>query len=279
MRINFANYFVAVFAFGAVLVLAFAWEYGPKNAIWILPFLLGASFSYVFSPQLNWWWYSRRPPVLEPAVRDMIARVMPLYQRLDAAGRQRLLDRVALLRMATDWTTLRVTEESIPADVQTAIAAQAACVTWGKAHFLLEKFEKVVVSRHGFLTPAHPVTHYSELYDAEDTCLMFSADRVVEAFLNPQNHFNVALYEYARAYDIVYPSERLPLPDADLAQALWLQLEAVSGWPKTHVEAAIGLSEPDVRAVLIHHYWVCHEAFRAALPDVARALDARYGIG
>jgi hypothetical protein len=269
MRVNFAYYLIAPFAFAALLVLFLAWEIDSKYAIWMIPCLLGVSFGYVFSPQLNWWWYSKRPPQLETGVVRALEQFSPFYQRLATpAERQRFRDRLALTRMSTDWTPSNMPDDTLPPDLQTAIAAQAVCVTWGQDKFLIEQYEKVVVSPRAFLSPEFPYHHNSELHEA-DACLIFSARAVLDGFLNPRTHFNVALYEYAKAWAQVNKVSLV----VDAEEELWDKLEAASSFSRQQVETTVGLAGLHPQPVAIHHYFNFYPQMQRELPDLVAQMD------
>jgi hypothetical protein len=279
MRINFANYFMAAGVMGGLL----AYLYLEEHSIYVLVgTLLLTSFSFVFAPQINWWWYKNRPPALEAGILAALERHVPFYQRLDEQGKTRFRGRLALIRMATDWNrhTLpnpdgsprEVPDKKIEADLQSAISAQQVAVTWAKEHFLFERYEKVIITPSHFLSPNHPFSHHSEVNDVEDPCIMLSAESVLASFLAPDQHFNVALYEYARIYLRTWPAHVLP----KVGEADWPALEAISGWSKVQVEAATGVPGADAQAVVIHHFFVWYEQMRALTPEWFSACEREF---
>ena len=70
----FANYVATPFVALSLVFLYMAWEVDSDYAIWILPFVLLSAAVYIFSPQINWWWYSRHPKDLSPGLRAMMER-------------------------------------------------------------------------------------------------------------------------------------------------------------------------------------------------------------
>lgn len=265
----FANYVATPFVALSLVFLYMAWEVDSDYAIWILPFVLLSAAVYIFSPQINWWWYSRHPKDLSAGLRAMMDRSGGLYSRLSAAEKLRFRQRVVLFTMGADWEPMGWPDEEIPPDVQTAIAAQAVSLTFGREQFLFDKFEKVIVYPAPFSTPEYPFDHASELF-AADGCLLFSARQVMEAFMNPAAWYNVALHEYARVFHLTYPDEPWP---ALTQENIWEQLEAVSGMPRGHVESVIGLAGVDPLPVAVHHYFVFQKAFQEILPEETLIFD------
>ncbi len=252
MRIVFANMLAAPFVFTALFILYYAWKHVGDGAIWMLPFLLVAALIWVLSPQINWWWYSKRPPALEQGVVAALEQFCGFYQRLDAVGKQRFQDRLALTRMSIDWTPMRADENAVPPDVETAVASQQVIVTWDKENFLFPDFEKVIISPTAFLSPEMPYNHNSETY-APENCLLFNGKAVLEAFAQPQQLFNAALYEFAKVYILRYGALQLPE-----GAATWEQIEAQHGWSRQQVEQAVGVAGLDPLPVALGLHLEAH---------------------
>lgn len=270
----FSNYLAAPFVFLSLLFLYLAWEVDAEYSIWIAPFVILSALVFIFSPQINWWWYNRRPPQLEPGLSALLERFSTFYQMLSAADKHRFRSRVALFRMGTDWEPMAFEGEAVPNDVQLALAAQAVMLTFERPVFLFEKFEKVIVFPRPFSTPEYPFDHASELYQP-DGCLLFSAEQVMRAFTQPGGLYNVGLHEYAKAFVLTYPDEPYPAFDQE---GVWEKLQAVSGMPAGHVESVVGLAGVDALPVAIHHFFSFPERFKAVFAEEAEAFEGIFGF-
>jgi hypothetical protein len=264
----FSSRLAAPFVVGALFILYLSWEYGSQWAIWMAPMVLVSALIYVFSPQINWWYYSRYPRPLPEQERGLLADHADFYNRLDALGKQRFEARVRLFVMGTDWMALGWPDgqEEVPADIQLVLATQAVTLTWNKEDVLLAPFEQVVVYPKPFPSPEYPFAHASELY-APDGCLIFSAEQVMRAFIQPTVWYNVGLHEFAKAMVMRYPA--LPWPEAG---DIWDRLEEVSNMSRSHVESVIGLAGIDSLPVMIHHYRIFPDRFAAVFPSESRVL-------
>lgn len=260
---SFANLVALPFVLAALLFLYLGWVVDSDYAIWMAPFVVVAAVIYVFSPQINWWWFSKHPPELDEGQRKLLERFHGFYRRLKEADKKRFRERTALFIMGTDWDAFAMPDESMPADVLLGIASQAVMVGFKKEEFLFHKFEKVIVYPFPFPTPEYPFNHASELYEA-DGCMILSAEQVMLAYLHPATWYNVAVHEYARTFVLTYPDEPYPALDGE---DVWANLETVSGMPRDRVEAVIGLTDVPVLAVAIHHYFAFPEKFREVMPD------------
>ncbi|MCC7507716.1 MAG: zinc-dependent peptidase [Saprospiraceae bacterium] len=265
----FANYIAAPFVFGALICLYLAWEVDNKYALWIIPFVIIAALIYVFSPQINWWRYRSKPPALKPALVALLDQHCLFYRQLDNEGRQKFRDRISLFRMGVDWTPMGWPEETLPVDVELAVAAQAVTVGFGEEDFLFPAFEKVIIYPYPFPSPEYPFAHASELHEP-DGCLLFSAEQLMMAFFQPGKWYNIGLHEYARVFQLQNPN--LPYPVLD--QEAWPRLERVAPHlTRQLVEATIGLAGVDPLPVAIHHYFTFSEPFRTQFPEEAAVFD------
>jgi len=255
----FANKLMVPFVLIAAVFLGLAWGVDDSYSIYFVPFLVIAALIFILSPQINWWWYSRNPPELSTELRTFLERSCGFYRRLSLPEQRRFRGRVAMFNMGTDWEPLAFPEDSLPPDVQVAIAAQAVSLTFAREQFLFDKFEKVIVFPRPFPTPEHPYDHASEMHET-DGCLLFSADQVMKAFVKPTQWYNVAMHEYAKAFVLKYPNE--PWPNFS-SEDVWEKLEAASGMPRAHVESVIGLAGVDALPVAIHHFFMFPERFTA----------------
>lgn len=266
-RTAFAHYLMIPLIVGGLLFLYIGWEFDSKYAIWTAPFLVGLAIVYFLQAEINWYRYTRKPEDLPPPLAALLERYSPYYRRLNHEDRLRFRQRVGLFSMGTDWMPKGFPEDRLPQDVELVIAAQAASLTWRRKDFLFEKFEKIIVFPGPFPSEQHPFGHASELYEP-DGCLLFSAEQIMMAFAEPRRWFNVALYEYARAFMLNWPAEKLP--EFAGQEAL---LERISRMSMSAIEAVIGINAPDLNAVGICHYIVFEERFREAAPELAAALD------
>ncbi len=271
MRVVFAHYLSIPFIIGALSFLYYAWEHQGDGGVWMIPFLVVAAMIWVFAPQINWWWYSKRPPVLEAGVVNALERYLPFYKQLDQAGRQRFRGRLALTRMSTDFTPKGMPEEGLPPDIQSAIAAQSVIVTWNKPVFIFDQLEKVVVSPGPFLTPEHAYYHNAETFLPE-SCLLFSAKMALDAFIRPDLTFNVVLHEYVKAFFGKYGT-----PDVLLDETAWDSFEKISGWNRQIIESTIGMAGIEPLPVAATLYFVFGNKFHQEMPELAKTLDELFG--
>lgn len=270
----FANKIMLPFVLIAALFLVLAWTVDDSYSIYFVPFLVISALIFILSPQINWWWYSRNPPELSVELQTVLGRSCVFYRGLPMEERRRFRGRVALFNMGVDWEPLAFPEDSLPPDVQVAIAAQAVTLTFRREQFLFDKFEKIIVFPRPFPTPEHPYDHASEIHET-DGCLLFSAEQVMLGFVKPSQWYNVAMHEYAKVFRLKYPEEAWP---SFSVEAVWMQLETVSGMPRAHVESVIGIAGVDAFPVAVHHFFNFPERFRVVFVEESRAFAQIFGL-
>ena len=185
----------------APLALAFARGDG-QLALYAVPGAVLLAVALVFKPELDWAYYTRRPADLDaPVVKLLEAKRPRWYDELPEADRLRLRQRTHLTVLGLDFKPQTQEETELPGDFAALLAAQLARLTWRLApkHAIPFPYENVVVYPHPFPSRQFPHDfHASELYD-EDGVVLLSLHQALPGTLDPQEYFNVALYEWVRA--------------------------------------------------------------------------------
>lgn len=250
------------FLIGALVFLYLTWEVDAGYSIYIVPFVIIMALIYVLSPQINWWWYQRRPPELRPKIRLLIERHLPYYQQLVESEKSRFRKRAALYMEANDFMPRGM--ESVPEDLRAIAAACAVQITFGRKDFLLPRFEHIIFYPHPFPSPQYPENfHSSEIYE-EDGVIIFSAEQLLPGFLQPFQYYNIGLHEYARAFMRSYPEIDFP----KLPEDIWQKLQQASGFSQAAIERWINLKPIPVQPVSIALFFTFPRQFHAVLPEL-----------
>lgn len=250
------------FILAALILLYLTWEVDQKFAPWIaIPVIIGAVI-YVFSPQINWWWYHKHPPKLDPMVESLFNRYFKFYQNLTPLDKKKFRDRVSLYMMGHEYIPQGM--PSVQTDVQGLIAACPVWLTFGKDDFLLPKFERIVVYPHPFPSPEYPeILHASETH-VDDGVIIFSIEQFMLGFIQTEKFYHLGMHEYAKAYIASYPYEDYP----PLDDRFWELMPQISGLRKEAIEGWIGLTGLEPLPVAIVHFFTHAEQFRLVLPDL-----------
>lgn len=255
-RILMAPFFIAAAVFTYMTL-----QVNDKYSWYIVPNVVAIAIIYMSSPQIDWWWYQRRPPKLPEGIVKMFLARLPFFQKLNPEEKTKFCHRVALYMEANEFIPKGM--EEMPLDIKAVVAASVVHLTFRQEDYLLNKFEHIIVYPHPFPSPQYKEWHASEIFE-EDGVIMFSAEQLMAGFAQPDKFFHIGLYEYAKIFMRCHPEVKMPqLPDD-----IWKKLELISRFPKDKVEGWIGLKELNVMAVTIVHYFIFKENFQNILPGI-----------
>ncbi len=239
--------------------LYLAWEKEENYASYMIPCVVLLAIIFALSPQIDWWWYKRNPPALDPPFEKQLAAHFTFYKNLEEADKKKFRERTALYLFANNFRAPNE-EKEVPEDLKGWVAAHAVQITLGQEDFLMPKFENIIVYSKAFPSPQFPRhLHASEIFE-EDGALLIGAEPMLRGILRPNDYYNVTLHEYAKIFAISYPNYTFPKWEDN--DDTWQQLEAISGKSKEWVLQCMGLPTVDVNAVAIHHFFQHNAAFK-----------------
>lgn len=223
--------------------LYLSWEISSDYSWTIIVGVVLIALVHVFSPQINWWWYTRHPKDLDGPIIQFLERFDLYYQQLAPMARIRFRQRMALFMMGNEY--MPQGWESVPADVEAIIAAAAVKVRFHEEDLLYANCEKIVVYPLAFPTPVHPHEWHSSEWFAEDGVVLFAADALMKTQLQPGKSIDLALYEYCRIQQELtgHPGQR-GVTDC------WPEIHRRTGWDQEAIQQMIGLQKVDGDAVL-----------------------------
>ncbi len=260
------------FVFAALIFLYLTWEKDASWAMYIVPNVVALAVVYVFSPQIDWWWYNRNVPELDPHLRMILTKQHTFYSRLSEENKKRFRDRIVLYTKAVEFMPQAI--PSVPVDIQGIIAANIVHLTFGWKDYRLKKFEHIIVYPKPFPSPQYPENfHTSEIYP-EDKVVMFAIQQLFPGTISPTKNYNIGLHEYARAFLYMYPDDRFPSFD----ESIWEKLEAISGFSKDYIFKHINRPDIDPLPVSICHFLIFPQRFQQLAPEVYRAYKEIFNL-
>lgn len=252
--------------------LYMAFEYaGGDYAYSLIGYVLVLAVLYILSPQIDWWWYNKRPPRLPNAIRHLLETNVHFYQNLSPEKQTLFRNRMGLYRHAVEFMPQAM--EEVPLDIQYAAAASVVTLTLNQEDFLLNKFEHIIAYPHPFPSPQHPEDWHTSEHFEEDGAILFSIEHLMKGFLESRKYFHTGLYEYARIYQTTYPDKNYPV----LGKDIWPKIEAVSGFKREGIEKWIGLPEVDLYAICTVLYFVFPKKMAQLMPNVHTQLTSVFG--
>ena len=82
-------------------------EVDESFSIYIIVFVILLAIIYTFSPQINWWWYSRNPPEIDQHMRNLLIQHHSFYNELSLSDKKRFRNRMALYTAVKGYRSSR----------------------------------------------------------------------------------------------------------------------------------------------------------------------------
>lgn len=255
------------FALAAIMLLLLAFQ-NPDYAFLIVVPVIVLAVLYVMHPQIDWWWYQKHPPKMEPQGRNILEQFSPYYQRLSEDQKTRFRNRTMMIRLSKDFIS-QAEEKAVPEDARIIFAASQAQATFGLEDYLLPEFEKVAVYPGSFPSPKYPdLFHASETFEEDTTNgYIFSLEHAMAGFLQTQQYYSVMLHEICQSLIQVYPDWPWPKVDAQS----WPMLEQISGFPSDALHRSINRPDLEPVATLLTYFLTFPEKFKNQQPELYAA--------
>lgn len=227
------------------LAAYFTFMVDEDYSIWMIPpFVIGAVV-YIMSPQIDWYWFQKNPPKLDPLEKKLLTKKVKIFQNLSLEEKNRLESRIALFNFSKSYQEMAM--PNVPEDLKIMLAITASQLTIGFEEYLLERYEKVIVYPHPFPSPQYPEhMHICESFE-EDGVILFEVKNFLHGFIKPAQYFNIALYEMSRIVD-----RELNLQEITSLNTLTINdLLSLSGTNEEDLKKYIGLPKLDAKAIAL----------------------------
>ncbi len=249
----------------------FAFTVDSGYALWVIGPFMALVLVFVFSPQIDWWWYRQHPPQLPKKLLAFLEKYSRFYRELPPLEQNKFRERLALFPMAKDFKS-QSEDGTVPEDIKMVVAACALPLTMHQSEFLLPKFETVIVYPKPFPSPQYPKHfHSSEIFE-EDGVLIFAADHLLKGFMTPQQYYDIGLHEWARVWMLSMPNMVWP----DLADDFWTQLTDMSRFPQEAIEKSINRPDVELLPAAMVHFFHFPTQFQQIAPAVFDQFQALF---
>lgn len=233
-----------------------------EHVAWaILPAAL-LILTYLFQPQLDYWWFSRNPIQLDEEIITLLNNTNPIYKNLNQEEKDKFNQRLFLYVEGRDFMSKGFERDvDVVYDVKNMIAQIPVTMTLHQSDFLIKSFERIVVYKHAFPTPVFKFLHTVETH-LEDGVVLLSLEHLEAAFFNSKEFYNIGFHAYAEVYVKSNPSKNYPSVQKDV----WTKIESVSGFTQERILATVGFENIDPLYVLITIFFTHEEKFKKELP-------------
>lgn len=239
----FARLLIVPFALFTLIGLYVSWEVSTDYSWMIIIGVILVALAHVFSPQVNWWWYTRHPLDLDPEMKAFLERFDLYYKDLGPVAKTRFRQRIALFQMGNEF--MPQGWDAVPDDIQVVIGAAAVKVRFEEDNLLYSNCEKIVVYPTAFPSPLHQQEWHSSEWFSEDGVVLFAAETLMTGVMHPTRQLDLAVYEYCRIQN-----ELTGVPPSVSTNDPWPKILDLTGWNEEKVQKMIGLRKVDGLAVL-----------------------------
>lgn len=231
----------------------------------IVPGVIFLVLVFIFSPQINWFWWTRYTPSLAESQRKWLLKHSLFYSQLSDEDKRKFEDRVFLFEKSVHLEAKGL--ESAPQDFLSAISCQQVMMTFGLNRFLTQPFERFIVYRTHFHSPDNKERHASEI-NFEDNVIIFAGNQLLFSIRRPLEYFNTGIYELARVLmktqsDILFPG---------LSENAIEILDSVANYTISQAEAQCNQKLEDRTALAIHHFFVFGDGMYRNYPELYQQI-------
>jgi Mlc titration factor MtfA (ptsG expression regulator) len=236
----------------------------------ILPGVVLMMLVFVFSPQINWFWWKRFTPALYTFEKEWLMQHSAFYCQLDSPQKQKFEKRVFLFQKSVIFEVKGL--ESVPRDFISAISSQQVMLTFGEAQYLTEPFERFIIYRTHFPSPLMPTRHASEVH-AGDGVVIFAGDQLLFSLKEREKFFNVGIYELAKIYQLQRKEKEFPLLNLEDKASL----DSIAPYTREAAESQCQQPLEDDFAYAVHHFFQFPKEFQRKLPQLYCSLGVTLG--
>ncbi len=232
----------------------------------MFPYLLGfviiSVIIYIFSPQIDFAWYSKYPGELSEKEKTFLRGVSGFYNSLNDEKRSFFEKRIYVFIRSKEFKFVQEKQKDLPEDMKLIIATNAIRITMEQENYLYDKFDRYFVYGHAFPTPDKKFLHSVEV-NFEDKLAIFNMDVLIKG-LNVQNRiFNIGIFAFIQIFLHQHPVYSFQNIENSV---FWQKVEKISQINKDSIINTIGY-EPESRyAVLFTIFFMYPEESKTVFP-------------
>lgn len=259
-RIPFSKWLLFPLIF---FILSLGYIIFKNDRIYLSPYLGAAlilsAIVFVFSPQIDWWWWSKSTPKLDPRIVQLIEDKRPEYHHLGQDKKELFHKRLFLYMEGKDFTFMDIDET--PEDIKAIAATYPILLTLHQRTFLMDPYDKIIFFRKRFSSPEQKIPHASEHHKV-DKVLIFSMIDLAAGFSDAGNKLDIGLYEFIQVYWELSGFPLQPQPSLD-----WGKAEQVGMWTPSVIEQNYGLSNVHEPALMLCNARAHKKIFEQQFPE------------
>lgn len=237
---------------------------------WILiPSVIILMLLYVFSDQINKWWWAYKAPPLDPRIQSWIEVYSPIYGDLSSSAQKDFADRLSIFMHTKEFTLKGKKDFQLEEDMKAMIAHEFIRLTlYRQEGHMFPSLKHVVLYNHPFATPKKEFLHSFE-YDRTDEVLILAREQMINGFNRGLNYYNILLHAAISVFINQYP--RLDYPDvSDLDTDEFLSTFEIE---RSGIESALGITVSSKLPLLIYCHLEYPDQMKSFYPIKYRKLN------
>ncbi len=259
---------MSLLVLSALMIGIMSIQFDLLNINWILLPLALAIAIYYMRNEMDYSWHLKNPNELDPPVIEYLENRHRFYKILEEEDRLKFRDRLSLYLEARLFKGVASEKKTVPEDLKILVACHAVEMTLYQEDFLIGDFDRIFLYQHPFGSPKKQFLHIVET-EAEDGVIILMTPYLINAINHPDKYYNIAYHAFGEAIIKENPTWDL----SELEKATWEDVEAISGFKKDKLLAALGYEVVDLTYILVSLYFSHRPNFNAKLPVAKKELD------
>jgi hypothetical protein len=262
---SLSNILILPLVLAIIGIFYYSESIGDKDfTIWVfIPvFLLTALL--IFKPQVDFWWHTRHPLPLDPAIRKWLSTYAQNYKSLNPGDQKKYEDRLSLYMEGREFKSVGQEVRDVPEDIKGIIGSIPVMITMNQEDYLLGEYNRVFLYKHPFPSPQHQYLHSVEV-NHEDGVILFSLEHLLPGLTRSREFFNIGLYGYLDAYFHINSNNAL-----SHQELTWVDIEKTGLLTEEHITSVTGLKDFNFTALAAVNFYIFPERMKVNNPDLFR---------
>ncbi len=221
---------------------------------------------YVLHPQIDDYGHKLFPQKVDEQLARLFSQSLPYFRSMPDSVQNEVMVELSSQIRRTDFQGMKV--EDIPEDVKAMCLFPGVLMSYLSKMPLAQKYNKVIIYKHPFPSPAHQEWHSSEV-NHDDGVFLFSLEQLMTVHVYPKQSYHIAFHEWAKALSHHYNVRNLAFANDH-------EIYQVFGHPKSRLEDFLGLKVDDENPMVVTSYFTRHDELREIRPDMYQKVQAMF---
>lgn len=244
-------------------------DYTHEISYWMIPLVIIMAIIYVFSPQIDFWWWNKYPVALDRSIITWLETYVPFYINLNKEDKSKFENRLSIFIHAKEFFVMGSVREEIPEDLKAILSFPAIVLTFHQPTFLFKDLDRIGIYKHAFPSPQHQFLHTVESH-LEDGVLLYSLEHLLPGITRKSEFYPIGYHAMIDAFISIYK----PAFSGKVYKGLdENQLANISQIPHQRVLDITGFKHLPLEIMTINYFFNYPQRFRTLSPELALELE------